>query len=268
MDLYLTLAFTLLCSVLAYVLITRTKKFTKQAASTKILPLKLKGTRTPASFQIVHVYASSQIQKDSSEKELSEKEIDEKEIKKSELVSISDKITDLFTTTTFRHVLGIHQLFSTDRNSTFHINVVFSIRTPCFYLYKKSVPFSHAGKNFAKPFLLNKSKYFVYGNITDQLHDFACKFDFEHFYSSYLPISCSETEMKYSTVELKAKLESVDNEFLVKFLEIFSQVQYENENRCQRIIKEFRLARASEEAFDNLGVLQKVDKLLSEKKNK
>ncbi|ELA42628.1 uncharacterized protein VICG_00380 [Vittaforma corneae ATCC 50505] len=254
MFFYSSLLFTFLCSLLAYFLIQRIKSRLTKESEARRFNMQLKSTYFPNYFQAIDVYSLSGESVNNEDKKV--------------VSNLPKNVVTLFTTTTLRSRCDIYALLYTDGISTFHINLDFAIRAPCFYIYKKSIPFIHVGKTFSKPFLLNKSKYHVYGNISDILHDFICKFDVEYFYSSYLPTTCSENEKKCSTVELKARLDSVDGEFLCMFLKIFSHVEYENENKYQRIIKEFRLMKSQEEAYENLGFLQKLDKYLYDTKNK
>lgn len=255
MFFYFSLLFTFFFSAIAYFLIQRIKAQLKRESETRRLNLQLKDSYFPNYFQAINVYnPSCGLEGGCGDKKAT--------------LHLTSNAMALFTTVTLRSRLDVYAFLCSDGISTFHINLDFAIRTPCFYIYKRSVPFAHAGKTFSKPFLLNKSKYHVYGSIPDILHDFICKFDVEYFYSSYLPVSCLENEKKYSSVELKAKLKSVDDEFLSMFLQIFSHVEYENENKYQRIIKEFRLMKSQEEAYEKLGFLQKLDRHLFQNKNK
>lgn len=232
MILYLLLLLSILASIFTYFFVKRSKSKTINESIKRTFKLSIKESCSPDFLQAINIYDTS--------KNLAH-------------------INTLFTTLNY----PIPFFSNLD---CFFINLNFDIKTPCFYIFKKSIQFNHGGKGFSKPFLLNKSKYFVFGNISDLLHDFICKFDFEYFYCSYVPENSLESEKKYSTVELKTNLESVDAEFLDAFLKIFSTVEYENENKSQRIIKEYRLKRAQEESSENLGFFQKLDKKLAEMK--
>lgn len=173
-----------------------------------------------------------------------------------------------FTTTTMRKGLDpFHLLFSRGR-SFFYISLYLSHKAPCFYVFRKSSGFQHVGKSLSKPYLLNKSKYVMLGSITEKVHDFCLKYTFEHFYCSYLPPKPLDRDLKTSFVEIKAGVDEVTEEFMNDFVELFSSVSYESENKYQRIIKELGLIRSRERAYESLGFFEKLDRQTRVKKNK
>lgn len=155
------------------------------------------------------------------------------------------------TTTTLRKTLDpLHLLFS-EKRSFFYINLSLAHKVPCFYVFRRSSNFRHAGKSLSKPYLLNKSKYAMLGGISEKIHDFCLKYSVEHFYCSYLPLELFDRDLKASFVEIKVDLSEATEEFASEFVELFDSVSYEPENKYQRIVKEFGLMRRTTKALDS-----------------
>ncbi|KAM0680699.1 hypothetical protein GINT2_000969 [Glugoides intestinalis] len=235
---FVYLAFSFIASLFSYVLIKRSKKQVLAITDMKRLKFKLKNICFPNSFQSISIFDTEE----------------------------SKAIQQAFTTITLRTGGDVYNALMTDKNSSFHLNLSLSSKAPCFYVKKKDSTFEHVGMKFCKPFLLNRSKYIVIGNVSEKLHNFLCKFDVEYIYSSYLPVSYSGKDLKTSCVELKAPLEAIDDELLGDFLDIFSTVEHEQEGKYQRVFKEFLLERAHNEAKERLGFFAKLNKQFSQEK--
>lgn len=235
---FVYLACSFIVSLFSYFLIKRSKRQVVEITPGKQPKLKLKSTHFPNSFQAISTF----------------------DVEKEKFIQ------QAFTTITLRTGGDVYNALFSDKKSSFHFNLSLSSKTPCFYVKKKGSDFEHVGMKFCKSFLLNKSKYVVMGNVSEKLHNFLCKFDVEYFYSSYLPSSYSGKDLKSSFVELKAPLDTVDDDFLQSFLDIFSTVEHEQEGKYQRVFKEFLLERAHDEASERLGFFAKLNKQFSEEK--
>lgn len=238
--LWLLLTIAIVLSLLCYYLIKRTRSITLEAAESKRLKLPILESITPNCSQSISIYDTQS----------------------------SKTIQKAFTTVTVRSGLDPYNLFFADGESSFYLNLVLKHKAPCFYIFNKSKPFVHPGKTFCKPYLLNKSKYAVFGTVSDKLSDFLHKFDFDYFYSSYLPSNFDEKDLNANTVELKIPLNSVNQELLDAFIEIFETVEHESENKYQRIIKEFELMRKQQLSKENQGILQQINNELLKNKRK
>lgn len=229
----------LVISTIACFSIRNTKKKTKTAAESRRLDFKIQKKEMPNSFQEICIYDPEN----------------------------SKTIRKAFITTTLHSSTNPYSALFVDSDSYLHLNLVLAFRTPCFYLKNRKSDFEHAGRIYSKPYLLNKTKYAVLGHVSDKLHDFICKHDVEYIYSSYLPSNYSQNVLESNHVELKAPLKSVDKEFLKEFVEIFSSLEHENESKCQRICKEFALARSRDDIAQKSGFFEKLKADAAKKRN-
>lgn len=229
MNTIVYLFFTLVFSIIYWLVTKRSKKQIKEILLCKKLSFPTREAWFPNFCEGVCVYSS-------------------------DLQSISKAST----TVSIDNPINVGGIFFKEKRPTFSISLALSCKTPCFYAYSKSSGFKHAGINFSKPYLLNTTKYYVYGLVTDLIEPFLKKYNFEYFYCSYLPSSAIGNDLKTSRVEIKADCDSVTNEFLNDFIVIFKEIRQENENKEKRILKEFNVQRQREITYEKQGTIKKM----------
>ncbi len=115
-----------------------------------------------------------------------------------------------------------------------------------FYIFSKKFVFKHIGIKFSQKYKLNNLQtYNMYGCINEKLMKFVQTHNPIYFYCSYFPANDDEMDAgmdkKYtgSVAELKLRLEDFKENIQTELLEIFDEIQLENEKRHKRLIKEF-----------------------------
>lgn len=252
MTIYYAIA-AIALTLAAVAMILRKYQTTKKAAARYQLPLRLLSTLVPNCFQCIRLYEPG---------------------------DLSDNIKHISTTLSLSKDFDPFHLFYTDQQAYFFVNILFTKTFPCFYIFSKRFNLDHIGKKFSQPFLLNRTRYGMLGNISDAVHEFVEKHDIIHFYSSYLPKEIFDddsfnvesqssrnnksasgksafTSMK-SSLELKIKLEGFSDEMIKDFLRLFKGLEEEKEKKYERIIKEYRIWRNEQDTLEKRGFFEKL----------
>lgn len=231
---------SLILALVAFYLSVLIRRKTQRNSKELQLSLPVLGSVTPNIHQVITYYSSGTL----------------------------DTVEYLFTTYTFCDIPFFKYLLPSTVKSTLHINVGLNKKSPSFFIYKKNISLNHSGKSLSKKYLLNQSKYNVFGVVTDEIDNFILKYDFDYFYSSYLPQNFTDRILQFNCLEIKIDSNLVNEKFLTDFLSVLKNLQSESDGRCQRIIKEHDLLRKQDREKNNKGFLDKVKEQAKKSKKK
>lgn len=174
-----------------------------------------------------------------------------------------DQITLLLT---YHNFPFLKYLSTSDLKSYVVLSMCLTQKAPCFYAVSKKSSFKHTGQQLSKKFLLNKTKYNVFGCVSDSITDFLMKYNIQYMYSSYLPFNTKYNNLKSNFVELKISLNEVTSELLNDFILLFENVEMEPISKVEKNTNEYEIIRKKEKANENVGVFDRL-KLEIQKKN-
>ncbi|ADM11906.1 uncharacterized protein Eint_071440 [Encephalitozoon intestinalis ATCC 50506] len=107
------------------------------------------------------------------------------------------------------------------------------VRTPCMYVFRKTLPPKHYGLKYTKKCLLgNIPGYRTFGALGEKHLEFIKKYDVSIFFVSYAPQDIEDSPSFESQVFLKAGLSLLENpEFIDDFLGLFDTIVPEPSKR-------------------------------------
>lgn len=107
-------------------------------------------------------------------------------------------------------------------------------RTPCVYIFRKTLSLKHYGLKYAKKSLVaNIPGYKVFGSPEEKHVEFARKYELSTFYISYAPMSIEDPHDFESDVFLRASPSILSNkEFADDFMALFNSIRPEVAKRA------------------------------------